>query len=73
MKKYTPIFIIAIIVLIAVYDVWIISTQGKPQSISATMIRWSHDYPSFPFLMGFTMGHLFWKMKDKDIVEKENE
>ena len=67
MKKITPYFIIGTIVIIAVYDFWIIATQGKSESVSATMIRWSYDYPSFTFLMGFTFGHLFWKMKDKDV------
>lgn len=68
MKKITPYFIIITIIIIAAYDFWIIAVQGKPESVSATMIRWAHEYPSFPFLMGFTMGHLFWRMKDKDIV-----
>lgn len=68
MKK-TPIFILLTIVLIAVYDVYIIMTAGKQESVSATMIRWGYDYPIFTFLMGVTFGHLFWRMKEKDIVK----
>jgi hypothetical protein len=27
-------------------------------------------YPSFTFLVGFTMGHLFWRMESKNIWKK---
>ena len=67
MKKITPYFIILTIIVIAVYDFYIIAVQGKAESVSATMIRWSHEYPSFTFLMGFTFGHLFWRMKKVDV------
>jgi hypothetical protein len=63
-KKLTTYVILAIIALIAIYDVFIIATEGKEVSISWVMIEWSYKYPSFSFLMGFTMGHLFWRMKD---------
>lgn len=66
MKK-TFIFIIGLVVAVAVFDVYIIAEAGKTESISATIIRWSHDYPSIPFLLGFVCGHLFWRMKDKDV------
>lgn len=72
MRKITPYFIIATIIIIAVYDFWIITEQGKLESISSTMIRWSHEYPSFTFLMGFTFGHLFWRMKTKDVYIEES-
>lgn len=67
MKKITPYFIICLVVIIAGFHFWVIAEQGKPESISATLIRWSHEYPSIPFLLGFTCGHLFWRMKDKDV------
>lgn len=66
MKK-TPIFIIFLVVIIAVYDFYIITTEGKSESISAVLIKWSYEYPSIPFLLGFVSGHLFWRMKDKDV------
>ena len=71
MKKITPWFIILTIIVIGVYDFWIIGTQGKVESVSATVIRWSHEYPSFTFLMGFTFGHLFWRMKKEDVYGKD--
>jgi hypothetical protein len=65
--KKTVYFILLTIAVIAAYDIYIIMVAGKPASISATIIRWSHEYPAFVFCMGFTMGHLFWRMPDKSI------
>jgi hypothetical protein len=61
------IFIVLLVVVVAVFDFWVIAVDGKPGSISATLIRWSYEYPSIPFLLGFVCGHLFWRMKDKDV------
>ena len=72
MKK-TVIFIAFIVVAIAVFDFYIIAAEGKQESISAYLIRWSHEYPSIPFLLGFTCAHLFWRMKDKDVNKKVEE
>lgn len=66
MKK-TILFIFIMIAAIAIFDVYIIASEGKTESISAYIIRWSHDYPSVSFLTGFIAGHLFWRMKDKDV------
>jgi len=65
--KITVFFIIGVILLIAGYDVWVIVEHGKQASVSATLIRWSYEYPSLTFLMGFTFGHLYWRMASKDI------
>jgi len=62
MKK-TVIFIALLVVSVVVFDFYIIATEGAPESISAYIIRWSHEYPSIPFLLGFTCGHLFWRMR----------
>lgn len=63
-KKITVIFIIATIIAIAVYDVITITNGGVETSISHTMIEWGYKYPIFTFMMGLTMGHLFWRMRD---------
>lgn len=55
-------FIGVVIVAIAAFDVWVIAKKGKQESISAHIIRMSHQYPSIPFLVGFVAGHLFWSM-----------
>lgn len=62
----TAIFVIFLVVIIAVYDVFIIYKKGKYHSISAWIIRHSHSYPIFPFLLGVVCGHLFWSMDTKD-------
>lgn len=60
-KKITLIFIIATILSIAAYDVWVIYAAGNNDaSISAQLIEWSYNYPLFPFLMGVVCGHIFW-------------
>lgn len=67
MKKITPYFILVIVAAIVIYDFWIISVQGPEESISATYIRWSYDFPSIVFILGFVMGHLNWRMTDKRV------
>lgn len=66
MKK-TVVFILFMVTAIIVFDFYIIFNEGATESISAYLIRWSHEYPSIPFLIGFVAGHLFWRMSDKRI------
>jgi len=61
----TVIFIMVMVVSIIAFDFYIIFDEGATESISAYIIRWSHEYPSIPFLVGFVAGHLFWRMSDK--------
>lgn len=68
-RTKTVIFIISILVLIGVFDFYIIFEGGKEASISHTLIEWSYEYPSFTFLLGFTMGHLFWRMRSTKILQ----
>jgi uncharacterized integral membrane protein len=63
MKNLAAIFIVAVIVTIAVVDVYLIYNGGTAASISFQLISWSYEFPAFTFLMGFTMGHLFWKIR----------
>lgn len=72
MKKITPYFILAVVVICIAYDFGIIAYQGKTESISATLIRWYYEYPSMSFISGYLFGHLTWKMKDKDVWGKES-
>lgn len=58
----TVVFTIALVLIVAVFDFWVIYKKGKYFSISAYIIRWSKKYPSIPFLIGFLCGHLFWSM-----------
>lgn len=62
-KKWTALFIAIVLLAIAGYDVIAISGGGTEASISHMMITWSYKYPAFTFMVGFAMGHLFWRMR----------
>ena len=70
MKKLTSLFIGLIIVMIAIYDVFAIMKGGTEESISYVIILWSYEYPAFTFCMGFTMGHLFWRVRNVKGTDK---
>lgn len=63
-QRYTIIFIVAVFISIVGYDALTIAQGGLETSISHTMIVWSYKFPIFTFLMGFIMGHLFWRLRD---------
>ncbi len=60
MKKSTPIFIILIILVIAIYDFFIISKQGNSESISAYLLSMGEVTPFLNLLLGLVFGHLTW-------------
>lgn len=62
----TLVFVLLIVFIIAVFDIYVILKKGKYHSISAFIIRSSRQYPSIPFLIGFVCGHLFWSMDTSD-------
>ncbi len=53
---FTEIFIISIVALIAVVDVWLAIKKG----FSGTISWFLYKHPIIPFLMGVLIGHLFW-------------
>lgn len=59
------IFIFITILAIAGFDAYLIVGEGTDASISNQIITWSYEYPAFTFLMGFTMGHLFWVISNR--------
>ena len=62
----TILFCVILVIAVAAFDVYIIAKKGKKESISAHIIRASHNYPLIPFLLGIVCGHLFWSMKTAD-------
>ena len=64
------IFIGAIILLIGGFDAYLIIGEGTEASISNQIITWSYEYPAFTFLMGITLGHLFWVISNRKKVTK---
>jgi hypothetical protein len=69
MKK-TPIFILLTVLLITVYDFYIIVAQGSSESISAYIIKWSYEFPAMTFFSGFVAGHLFWRMRRNEATKE---
>lgn len=69
-KKMTIIFVVSVVLAIAIYDGYAIAMGGTDGSISHLFITWSYKYPAFTFLMGFTMGHLFWRMRSTPEMDK---
>lgn len=70
--RLTGIFIGIVLALIVGYDVYIIYAQGKEASISAYIINMSHNHPSVAFFAGIVCGHLFWRMREKDLKGVNN-
>jgi hypothetical protein len=60
MKKITPYFIAALVLIIAVYDIVAAVKGGNPATISGWFWRNSKQYPMIPFLSGIVAGHLYW-------------
>lgn len=73
LKNYAIYFIIAAILVIAAFDAWLIIEGDLESSISATLIEWGYKYPIFTFLMGVTMGHLFWRMRETPGTKKQDD
>jgi hypothetical protein len=69
MKKITSLVILAIIVIIAIYDVFAIAKGGTEASISHTLQVWAYKYPAMTFSIGFVMGHLFWPISHTKELE----
>jgi hypothetical protein len=71
MNKAGPFFLIFIIsatVIFAGYDAYLLTNYGTEATVSHWIIVNSYKYPVLPFvfglIVGFLMGHLFWRMRD---------
>ena len=64
-RRATQIFIMLIIMVIASYDIFVLTAPdgGTESSISHVLLSWSYRHPVLPFSFGFIMGHLFWRIK----------
>lgn len=64
--KYTQVFFVIAILLIAVYDAIALFTWGVDATISRVVVEASFDAPTIPFGVGCVMGHLFWPQPRKN-------
>jgi len=65
--------ILALIVIVLIYDAYAISKGGTEASISSAVIVMTYNMPfathSFVFCCGVLYGHLLWRMKpNKDTI-----
>lgn len=62
--------IVALIIIVLIYDAYAISQGGTEASISSQIITLSYKQPLVPCLIGWFVGllqgHLFWRMKGND-------
>lgn len=62
--------ILALIIIVLVYDAIAIMKGGTEASISSRIILMSYNMPLIPavigWFIGLLMGHLFWRMKGND-------
>lgn len=73
-KKITTVSISILLVVVLVYDAFVISVGGTEASISSIIIEFSYKMPIFTFLAGVVCGHLFWRMKgNKDTKQLDVE
>lgn len=73
LKKLTAWFILVAVLVIAVYDGYVLIEGGTEASISHTLYMWSHKYPLVTFLWGMLCGHLFWRIRDTKETRKLND
>lgn len=70
-KRHLTYWFIGIaVVVIAFFDAYVIIEGGPESSISHVLIELSYKYPVITFMMGFIMGHLFWRTLDNQRTRK---
>ena len=71
--KYTQIFFLVTLLLIAVYDVIALFAWGVDATISRVVgVEASFDAPTIPFGVGIVMGHLFWPQPRTKLPEEKS-
>jgi hypothetical protein len=52
-------FLLAVILLIGFWDVWVGAAYGEPWTVSYQLSAWARRWPVLPLLIGILIGHLF--------------
>lgn len=55
----TGIVIIAVTILVLVWDLYLYFDKTEGNTISQTVVKWSGKHPFVPFALGVLMGHFF--------------
>ena len=59
MKNVTLLVILAVAIILIIYDFWVGLAYGSTYTESWVILQLAHNYPVIPFGFGFLMGHLF--------------
>ena len=63
MKNLTGYIIVATILIIGAYDIYVLIQGGLEATISHVTLTAATSYPIIPFAVGVICGHLFWPQK----------
>jgi TRAP-type C4-dicarboxylate transport system permease small subunit len=60
-NSVVALLLLAVIVSVGVYDVFAGTYFGQEWTVTTVVQGWSARYPALPLLVGFILGHLFWR------------
>ena len=58
-EAYTRFLLVGVIVLLALWDLYVISMTGPEASISRVCLKWGEEFPLLLIILGVLIGHLF--------------
>lgn len=58
-QRLTAYFIVAVVLLIAAYDIWVLTKYGEDATISRVIRSAGNSWQPLPYLVAFGMGCLF--------------
>ncbi len=58
--------IVGVVILLAIYDIWVVIEPTPGDTISAVIARVALGNPIVPFAFGVLMGHWFWPMSSRE-------
>lgn len=62
-SNITKLLILGTILVWVLWDIYVYHSGGNPATESATLIRWTHQYPGFTFSLGILMGHIIFDVR----------
>jgi hypothetical protein len=59
MCQLTDRVLVAVVLVLSLYDLAVLATAGSESTISRRVLLWSQQFPLIPFAAGVLIGHLF--------------
>lgn len=60
-EEKTKLVLTITVIVLSIYDVYMIWTYGPRASISEVIVTCTKDYPIIALIFGLICGHLFWR------------